>query len=401
MRHVLFVDDDPHILDGLRRLLHGKHVQWKTSYVSSGQLALDLLEKEPFDALVTDMCMPGMDGAELLAEVTNRYPAMIRIVLSGHARIEAVMQSIGSAHQYLAKPCNPEVLKQTLDRALAIRDVLGESTLQQTLRGLTNLPVLPAIYQELIDCLKSPDSSIADAGRIIGKDLGMTTSILKVVNSAYFGLPRPLATIERSVTFLGMQTVMSLVLNHALFSTIAGKSMADLEGLRINSLETATAARMLAKQEGCPEMMVDEAFLAGMLHHVGKLALAAAFGERYREVTRTIQSSGRSCQEVEKAVLSVSHAEAGAYLLGLWGFQDSLIEAVLHHANPVSGSSDGLSLAGMVHIAYNLVKHPEARDADEARPDLRTDYLDHIGLRHRWPVWQDIRRSAFEGKLTA
>ena len=107
MKRLLFVDDEVRILQGLQRQLRVMKDEWQMDFVDSGPKALDFLAANPVDVLVTDMLMPGMDGAQLLAAVMNRHPRTVRLVLSGHADREAVLRLVGPAHQYLSKPCNP------------------------------------------------------------------------------------------------------------------------------------------------------------------------------------------------------------------------------------------------------------------------------------------------------
>jgi len=112
-KRVLFVDDEPRILDGRRRMLRSMRHEWKMSFAETGQEALAILANQPFDVVVVDMRMPGMDGVQLLSEVRKRHQ-IIRIVLSGTADREAILRAVGLAHQYLSKPCDAETLKSVL-----------------------------------------------------------------------------------------------------------------------------------------------------------------------------------------------------------------------------------------------------------------------------------------------
>jgi DNA-binding NtrC family response regulator len=104
---ILFVDDEPNVLQGLQRMLRHMRADWDMRFVDSGHAALDAMENERFDAVVTDMRMPGMDGAELLAEVRRRDSGVVRVILSGYSDAESVMRTVGPAHQFLAKPVRP------------------------------------------------------------------------------------------------------------------------------------------------------------------------------------------------------------------------------------------------------------------------------------------------------
>ena len=133
MKSIIFVDDEPHLLQGLKRMLRPMRHEWEMSFAQSGHEALDTLAQRPFDVIVSDMRMPGIDGPALFNEVMQRYPHMVRIVLSGQSSKETAMRSVASAHQYLSKPCEPEKLKQTVNRAFAIRSLLADESLKRPL----------------------------------------------------------------------------------------------------------------------------------------------------------------------------------------------------------------------------------------------------------------------------
>lgn len=103
-KKVLFVDDEHNILSGLKRMLRSQRNEWDMEFADSGQAALEIMANAPFDAVITDMRMPGMDGAQLLEQVKSLYPETVRFVLSGHSEQELVMRSVGPSHQYLSKP---------------------------------------------------------------------------------------------------------------------------------------------------------------------------------------------------------------------------------------------------------------------------------------------------------
>src|SRR5579862_1975913 len=115
MKRILFVDDERRVLEGLQRMLRPHRSQWHMRFANSGQEALAMLEEGSYDVIVSDMRMPGMDGAQLLETVRERYPGMIRIVLSGHSDVEAALRAVPVAHQFLAKPCDAEKLQAAID----------------------------------------------------------------------------------------------------------------------------------------------------------------------------------------------------------------------------------------------------------------------------------------------
>ena len=128
---IIFVDDELHVLDGLRRMLRSVSKEWDLRFAESGEAALAMLEQQPADVIVSDMRMPRMDGAELLRKVKEKYPGSVRIILSGYADEEAILRTVGPAHQYLAKPCDSKLLISTINRALGLRKYLASPEIQR------------------------------------------------------------------------------------------------------------------------------------------------------------------------------------------------------------------------------------------------------------------------------
>lgn len=130
MIRILFVDDEPNILQGIKRMLHSMRNEWDMAFATSAFEALATLAKEPFDIIVTDIRMPRIDGIELLEYVARTYPGMIRFILSGQAQKETLLRSIGPMHQYLSKPIDPETLKSAIMRSVVLRSALTDNKLR-------------------------------------------------------------------------------------------------------------------------------------------------------------------------------------------------------------------------------------------------------------------------------
>ena len=127
---ILVVDDEPNVIAGLRRMLRSQRSEWEMEFSTSAREALERMTKTSFDVIVTDMRMPGMDGAHLLSEVMKRHPNTVRIMLSGQSDQEAILQAVGPAHQFLSKPCEPDLLKSTISRACTLRAKLANESLK-------------------------------------------------------------------------------------------------------------------------------------------------------------------------------------------------------------------------------------------------------------------------------
>jgi HD-like signal output (HDOD) protein/CheY-like chemotaxis protein len=336
MRRILFVDDDPGILQGLRRMLHPLRHEWDMTFVTSGQEALAVMAQSSFDVVVSDMRMPGMDGAQLLTEVSKLSPRAVRIILSGYSEREMVLRSVKPAHQYLSKPCQPETLKSAVTRALALRELLDDSTLTGLISGMQSLPSLPSMYAEIMTELRSPEASVARVAEIVSRDIGMTARILQIINSAFFGLPCHVTSAAQAVGLLGLDTIKGLALTLQIFERFDEEEMRGfpVERLWEHSLAVAASARRISKRQSSDERISDDAFLAGLLHDVGILVLIKQLPTSYVRVLTLMEEKKISQWQAEREVLGITHAEVGAYLLALWGLPDSIIEAVAYHHCP-------------------------------------------------------------------
>lgn len=392
MKQLLFVDDEPKLLDGLKRSLRSMRHEWNMTFVSSGEEALKALEQAPFDVVVSDMRMPGMDGVQLLGTVQQRHPQMVRIVLSGHSDQGMIYQSIAATHQYLAKPCATEVLVATVMRACALRDLLGSDSLRRLVTGMEQIPSQPTLYAEIKREAESKTASLRAIGAIIAKDMGMTAKILQLVNSAYFGLSKVVSTVEQAVNLLGLDTVQALVLTVQVFSQFSSThgSRFSMDRLWEESTETGSLARAIAKVEQASALVIDQAYIAGLLHDVGMLVLAANESKLYEAVLKTADDQGIPIWKAEVQEFGAGHADVGAYLLGLWGLSDPIVEAVAFHHRPADCVGTTFSPLTAVHVA-NALQHERSRQATGGvSPQVDLTYLDMLHLTDRLPHWREV-----------
>ncbi|MCC6819465.1 MAG: response regulator [Verrucomicrobiota bacterium] len=387
-KRILFVDDEPLVLQGLQRTLRSMREEWDMEFVGDGLTALAVMAEAPFDVVVSDMQMPGMNGAALLNEVMVRHPRTVRLILSGHADRELILKCVGSTHQYLSKPCEAQALKATIARAAALEGSFDNEKLMELVARVRLLPSLPSLYTEIIQCLQSAQVSTEEVGSIVARDIAMTAKLLKLVNSAFFGLGRPIANPAEAAAYLGTDIIKSLVLFVHVFSQFESARVKGFSPAALwdHSLQTSAAAKLIALTEGASRNLCEEAFVAGMLHDTGKLVLAANFPEQYGTVLAKISDS-RSYGTAEREVFGCSHAEIGGYLLGLWGLPVPVVEAITLHHTPGASVQPVFSALTATHVANALLHQLEARPHPGAA-GMDMDYLSALGLSERVPVWQ-------------
>lgn len=421
MRRILFVDDEPALLQEFKRMLQPMSQEWGMSFAMSGEEALDFMSQSDFDVVVSDMRMPKMDGLELLNEIMKSYPDVVRIVLVEDTDRELLLQSVKCSHQHLKKPCNIDAVKCVITRACKLNDLLQNEALRKIVTGIKELPSLPTLHGMIVKEMQSPDASIKKVGYIISQDVSMSAKILQIVNSAYFGLPRKISDPQQASVYLGIETLKALVLSVHVFSSFTedaklyGVSLKEILG---HCLLVGRLAKEIARSEKVETKILEDALIAGVLHDIGKLILLQ-LPDQNRQVTKRIETTGVSFVEVEYEVMKTSHAELGAYLLGLWGLPDSIIEIAAFHHNPSkllegmfaeerlsckegkNGRSDDGCLSTQsskkylieftaltaVHVANAFLAQKEITRETTAFPHIDTRYLKMLNLQDRLPVW--------------
>ncbi len=389
---VLFVDDDAQVLERMKSQFEPFQDDFDYHFTSSGSEALAILAEEEFHVVVTDMIMPGMNGAELLAEVKRRHPRTVRMIQSAHSDRENAIRAVPVAHQFLPKPCHPGRLNELIQRSTQLRQLLAENELAGLVGSVGSLPSPPHIFTSLTQLLADPESSIVDVSHVVEQDPAMAAKVLQLVNSAFFGLGRHLSTIQDAVGFLGMKMIRNLTLSLQVFHSF-GDSFPkgfDPEVERNHTLSVANMARNIIREE----KVQDDAFLAGILHDIGKLLIATRRKEEFGEMIRESEANNTPLVIVEAKHWNVTHAQIGAYLLGIWGLPQTIVEAVAYHHFPERVQSSNFDLVGALWLSNQLI-HEQTGDRLSTK-DL--EYLQQFKLVHALDEWRYMAEGSTEEK---
>lgn len=373
---ILFVDDEQQIIDGIRRIFYPFKNEWDIFYALSGEEALKIIDGNTINVVVTDMRMPGMNGAELLYQVKKRHPETIRIILSGHSDEELIMRSVNVAHQFLLKPCETNILIETIRKTFYVRVHLRNENLIKLINGIEELPEMPEVIIKIEDECSKPSISINKVASLISEDIGLTVKILQVVNSAFFGLPAKISDLEQAVSFLGLNTVRALILFLKLHRVEFYKAdfAPFIKEVLQHSLIVANYTRMIYEYETKNIIIGKEAFAAGMLHDVGKLVLL-----KHPEYKALLDGKlKQSLHKIEYEKFNVTHADVGAYLLAIWNIPNNIVEAVAFHHNEIRDTKFDLCMA--VNCANRL-----ANLTDDDSNEVCRELVDS-----RFTVWKEV-----------
>jgi HD-like signal output (HDOD) protein len=387
---VLFVDDQVAVLDLFSMILAPMADKWDVHYASTPQQALAMVEKQAFDVIISDMRMPGMNGAVLLSHVMKLQPRSARLIMSGYSDQEEVAASLGAAHQFLKKPCDLITLKATLARVCSLDIFLRNETLKALASRMTVLPSVPMLYFQLLKEVESPSSTAESLGKVVAQDPAITAKLLQLVNSAFFGIARKVVDPADAVQLLGVNTVRALALTLQTFSCFeqAKAPAFSISRMWERSMRVGQLSRHLARWAGAPLAVAEESFVAGLLHDLGKLMLVANMPAEYSEAMTAATAGNIQDFDAEQQRFGATHADLGGYLLGLWGLPVTIVEAVALHHSPSSSVARSFSPLTAVHIASVLASERAALPEPGAAPQMDMGYLAGVGVAAQIESWR-------------
>lgn len=390
---VLFVDDEMNVIQGLRRSLRHMCEEWRMIFANSGAEALELIDGGGIDVVVSDMRMPVMDGATLLIEVEKRDPRAIRFILSGQTSYEDANRLVGVCQQFLAKPCETELLITRVRQALSLRHILGDPNLQAFVGSLRDLPSPPEASRKIAYELCRPDTSIVRVAEVVSGDVGLSTKLLQIARWGCLGTRHKITTIGQAVNLLGIERVNSIALSHGISSQYEDRDLGvlSLSAFSDHGAACANLAQSIAKAEKMDSGVAEKAFVSGLLHDIGSLVLVINDPDAYATLVSE-EKHGCHCRlERELELIGGKHTVVGAYLAGLWGLPYDVVETVAYHHSPSDCPSGCFDVLTVVHAAEALLQglHSECRDQTLSK-SLDLEYLKQAGVLDRLPVWTDL-----------
>ncbi len=391
MKTILFVDDDANIRQGLKRMLYSMHLDWELEFSDNGINALQLLKQRQFDAIICDMRMPGISGLDVLKVVSEQYPNTIRFVLSGMTDKETALNVTRYAHQFLVKPCDASVLVQALQRAFSRGSLIEGEQLKKLISRLEKLPSLPSLYMDVMEEIRSPNVALERIGAIIERDPSMSAKILQLVNSAFFGMKQNVVSPTQAVTLLGVDVIKDLLLSINVFAQF---NPGLLKRLGIGSLwehstNVSAFAKTIMKQEDQNKTGQNFAFTAGLLHDIGKLVLAENLSSEYLSALGISKRKNIPLFKAERETFAADHAQVGAYLLGIWGLPEAVIEGVAYHHSPHESPTSTFSIVSAVYAA-NFIDHKlNPRKWSIKNEQIDEGYLGKISMIDHFSAWSE------------
>jgi putative nucleotidyltransferase with HDIG domain len=390
-RTILFVDEEKFVHKALKRRFRRMRQEWDMRFAVSPSEAIGILEKESIEVVVSETVFSGQNGLDFLKTVREGHPLSTRIILSGYSNRDVILKTVDLAHQYLSKPCEDDDLEATIRRALRMKGLLEQETLKEIVSQIEALPSLPKIYTQLMDALQSEDASIEQVGAIIARDVGLTVKILKLINSSFFGMRQQITQPAKAVSLLGLDIIKAVVLTAGTFDKFKHLKFRgmSLEQMWEHAMLTGAFAKIIARRSGLDRNAADTTYMAGLLHDIGKLLIAAHLPDSFAEINAMAAKETIPMVEAETAILGTTHSGVGAYLVGLWGLPDVIIDAVTLHHRPAGTDQEIIDPTTIVHIANALaVSGRNIHDPRASISELDYDYIERAGHMDNLEEWK-------------
>lgn len=361
---ILFVDDEVQILRALKRLFY------KEKYIllvaESGKKALEILDENQVDMLVTDMRMPEMDGYELLTKVRARYPDIVRIALSGYTDKKIVLSTLDKnlAKIYLYKPWNNDELIKIIDRLFEFEEELKDKKVLDIISKFENLPTIPRLHEEISNMVEE-EKPIAQISKKIETDHAIAARILRISNSAYFGSKT--GDIKQAIMFIGLMNVKNIILSNEIYSVNSGESIVLELEFRHSSLTNKIMNDLYS--EVIKKPLGNESKSAGLLHNIGKGVLYKNYSGVYNLKPDDI--------EFEQKEIGTTHQMIGGYILNWWELPLPIVECALYHHTPDDDKIINKELVSVVHISQNIAWRILGVNVEEKISELA---MERIGI---------------------
>lgn len=373
---ILVLIDDAVTLAQIEPLFSQLPDRWKVHVTQTGENALCLLGQVPFEMIFVDLKAGPLAGTQFLHQVWTQYPSTIRFLLSDSMAPDLMVTCALGPHQVLLKPLNAEMLRNALERADLVNRMFQNNDVQSLVSRIRTFPARPTIYAEVLKELRSAAASPQTVGDLVSRDLAISTKLLQITNSAFFGFHGPVAKPGDAVLLLGMETTASLVLGIETFAQLDKVKLKYFSSDQVwkHCQVVANSARAIVEHVTKDAAMAQQAYTAGLLHDIGKLALAVNLEQAYGDALNVGREKNLRVSEVERQAFGATHAEAGAYLLSLWGLPAGVIEAVAGHHLPARELSSEFNALTAVHLANALERQFSDERPPGDLPKLDLDY---------------------------
>jgi len=350
-KKILFVDDEVPILKSLNRLF--MDTDYEVFTADSGKEALEILATEKIDMIITDMRMPEMDGCQLLQRVKELYPSSLRIILSGYADKNTILEALQKniAKLYILKPWENDKLILLVDQLFETENILRDSNLLSLINNVDDLPTLKSSYLHIMDLIDT-DADLVKIASAIERDHSVATKILHIINSAFYEVKT--GSVKHAIAYLGLSNIRNILLATSIVDSF---NMSGIYGTRLDMLWShaficSKIVNLIYEKLLLKKLSEHEAS-AGLLHNIGIVLLLKLYPEKYIEIFQRAEKEKNGLLPIEQESLHVTHQQTGGYLLRWWELPHPIIEAALYHHTPFATGIINRELIYAINIAQH------------------------------------------------
>ncbi len=389
MKRTLYVvDDQAPVLDTAVLILRMIDRSWEVTGFKDPLEALEAVKAHPPDLVLSDQLMPGMQGSQLLEHVRAISPTTIRVIMSGYVALNK-LTLITSAHQYIAKPFDASKLRDLVKRSFAAQERIQNEGLLSVVTALRSIPSLPQVHQSLLHELDDDRTASAAIARMVADDPGLSLKALQLANSPMFGKGYLITSPVDAVMCLGTDMIAAVVLSQNLFRHYDAlqRPEMDLQLVWTHSWETACLAQHICRDKRLPAKVGEEAFLAGLMHEIGRFILIDNFPDQFKAACDGARHTHSPLVTRLSEAFQAGPAQVGAYILELWGLSNTVVAAVAALDNPEEDQANGFTMTTALYVADHIASGRFPPDSFPA-PEWKTDYLAAVGCAADVATWE-------------
>jgi HD-like signal output (HDOD) protein len=393
-RTIYVVDDQSSVLDTVVFALRALNPDWEVTPFSAPVPALEAIKAKAPDVVLTDQQMPDMLGSELLEQVRNLTPTTVRIIMSGCVA-QTKLTLITSAHQYLGKPFDANQLKNVVERSLDARERVVDKGMLSMVTSIRSIPSLPQVHHSLLAELEDIRNTNSSIAKLIGDDPGLSIKLLQLANSSLFSRGNFITNLDEAVSSLGTDTIAAVILSQSIFKhyeTLKGQDV-DLMKVWAHCWETACLAQKICREKHLGHDIGDEAFLAGLLHEVGRFVLIDNFPDQYKAACQKARQTKKPLGPIILEMFQANPSQLSGYVLELWGLPGPVVNSITYLDNPEEDPTKGFSMTTALYVANKLASRKVPADAFPLE-DWKTAYIQSAGCLADLLIWEKELTSA-------
>ncbi len=373
MKSILFVEDEEYVVKSLEESL--SESGYTTHVANNGQEALEMLSDTHFDIVISDVMMPDMDGVDFLETVKNDHPSTLRLALSGYSESTKIPKALEDnvAKLYMRKSWDSSEMIQTVNKMSDLQDVLSDHRILKLITSIKDLPSIPNLYYDIASMIRQ-EKDIEKIAAEIMKDQAVTSQILRVANSAFYGAKT--GSLLQAIMYIGLSNVKNIVLTNSVFDLETVQNF-NVSLLWEHAVMTNKMAHLIYEECLGKKMPVIYAS-AGLLHDIGKILMYKYYDVKYEELIEEARNGHGRIVDLEFKHLELTHQELGGYLLNWWDLPLPIVEATLYHHRPLDPRVINKELVSVIHIANYCSWHYFERQEYENM--MNPEVFDVLGI---------------------